>query len=346
MNEIELKFQIPAAQVKAIHADIGAAQALPLHAAYFDTGEHRLARHRMALRVRREGDAWVQTFKGAGADAMTRLEENVPVPPPADGRPRPDLSRHGAEVQAALQRVLPQWSPATDPQGLQVGLGALYETCFDRWQADRDSAEGRVQVCLDRGEIRAGVLREPLAELELELLSGHPLAVIAQARTWVARHDLWLDVQSKAMKGTRLSAQAASGHIVAAQVVPAPGTVPEQDDPAGWRAWLSAMLDACAGHGAELATERPGGAAVLTAWRQCIAQLLDALNSSPLLSEALPPHFAEDTRHLAHRLNTLVASGDLQGAQALARDPQTTQWSLDVLSALVGTRLNTAHPAA
>lgn len=344
MNEIELKFQIPAAQVEAIRADIGAAQALPLHAAYFDTPDHRLAHHRMALRVRREGDAWVQTFKGAGADAMTRLEENVSVSPPADGRPRPDLSRHGAEVQAALARVLP-WAPDTDPPGQTVGLGALYETCFERWQADRDSAEGRVLVCLDLGEIRAGALREPLAELELELLSGHPLAVIAQARAWVARHALWLDVQSKAMKGTRLSAQAASGQIVAAQVLPAPGAVPEQDDPAAWRAWLSAMLDACAGHGAELATERPGGAAVLTAWCQCLTQLLAALDHSPLLRAALPPRFAEDTRHLAHRLNSLVDGGDLPGARVLARDPQTSQWSLDVLSALVGARLNTAQPA-
>lgn len=344
MNEIELKFQIPAAQVEAIRADIGATQALPLHAAYFDTRDHLLARHRMALRVRREGDAWVQTFKGAGADAMTRLEDNVPVPPPADGHPRPDLSRHGAEVQAALARVLP-WAPDTDPQGQAVGLGALYETRFERWQADRDSADGRVLVCLDLGEIRAGALREPLAELELELLSGHPLAVIAQARSWVTRHDLWLDVQSKAMKGTRLSAQAASGHIVAAQVLPAPGAVPEQDDPAAWRAWLSAMLDACAGHGAELATERPGGAAVLTAWHQCITQLLGTLSHSPLLSGALPRRFAEETRHLASRLKALAARSDLPGAGALARDPRTTQWSLDVLSALVGTRLDATHPA-
>lgn len=343
MNEIELKFQIPAGQVAAIRAEIGALQALPLHAAYFDTPDHQLACHRMALRVRREGDDWVQTFKGAGANAMTRLEENVPVPPPADGRPHPDLSRHGADVQAALARVLP-WATATDPQGQAVGLGALYETCFERWQAVRDTSDGQVLVCLDLGEIRAGALHESLAELELELISGSPLALIAQARDWVTRHGLWLDVQSKAMKGTRLSTQAASGQIVAAQVLPAPGTAPEQDDPAAWRAWLSAMLDACAGHAAELATERPGAAAVLAAWRECLNTLQAAVRSSPLLAAALPPAFAEDTDPLASQVNNLAARGDLRGALALARAPHTTQWCLDVLSALVGATLSTASP--
>ena len=79
MIETELKFQIPAEQLAGVRqaltspqdARLGPVETLQLHAAYFDTAAHALARRRCALRVRRENDDWVQTFKGAGADAMT-----------------------------------------------------------------------------------------------------------------------------------------------------------------------------------------------------------------------------------------------------------------------------------
>ena len=63
MKEIELKFQIPAEQLEDVKAHLHTlAQAegqplhtLPLHAAYFDTADHALARQKCALRVRRTG---------------------------------------------------------------------------------------------------------------------------------------------------------------------------------------------------------------------------------------------------------------------------------------------------
>jgi triphosphatase len=358
MNEIELKFQIPEGCVDAIRACItseagpDAREPLPLHAAYFDTPDSTLARHKMALRVRREGPDWVQTFKGAGADAMTRLEENQPVNPPEDGRPRPDLSCHGPNVQATVRRALPSWDADRDPRGEHLGLNALYETRFDRWHCAQGCDTGQVTVCLDIGEIVAGPLHEPLAELELELLRGHPMAVITQARVWVSRFGVWLDVQSKAMKGTRLARQAQSGQRAAAQVVeaptstPTPTPTPSDAHPAAWRAWLSGMLDACAGNWAELANARPEGRPALKAWHQAMQTLQDVLSSTPSLRAALPESFTHDHARLLNQLTLLVDAPDERAAQALARAPETTLWALDILTALVGPALAPAPASA
>src|SRR5690606_1047686 len=131
MQEIELKFQVPTGRLPAMKAALLAlpgadAQPLAMHAAYLDTPDNRLARRKMALRVRREGEAWVQTFKAGGADAMTRLEDNQALPPPGPrfqgGRPIADLRLHtDARVQAALAEALGQAAETS-------GLGVVYET--------------------------------------------------------------------------------------------------------------------------------------------------------------------------------------------------------------------------
>ena len=66
-------------------------------------------------------------------------------------------------------------------------------------------------VALDEGAILAGEgpqqRCEAVCELEIELLSGAPQAVILAADAWVARFGLWLDTQTKAHRGDRLARQ-------------------------------------------------------------------------------------------------------------------------------------------
>jgi len=134
MQEIELKFQIPQAALAAVQAELarlnrGQNTDLLLRAAYFDTPDRKLAAARMALRVRQEGEEWVQTLKAGGSNTMMRLEDNQPAQPPRKGQAiQADLGRHlGQPAQAALQQVL-GWSPERDPSGPQVGLIELYGT--------------------------------------------------------------------------------------------------------------------------------------------------------------------------------------------------------------------------
>jgi hypothetical protein len=224
MHEIELKFGLPASQLDALRAELarlGADIARPqiLQAAYFDTPDRRLAQARAALRVRREDDDWVQTFKSAGLNTMVRVEDNQPATPPAasaDGEAlRPDLSRHGEAARQVLMQAL-GWEPERDPPGHHSGLVALYRTDMRRTRARLTVAtdtphEGMVELALDEGAILAGEGTqqrcEAVCELEIELLSGSPQAVILAAEAWVTRFGLWLDTQTKAHRGDRLARQ-------------------------------------------------------------------------------------------------------------------------------------------
>jgi hypothetical protein len=155
---------------------------------------------------------------------MIRLEDNQPAPAPAEGgAARLDLSLHlGSPAEASLVKTL-GWNPTQDPLGEHTGLVELYRTDIWRQTArltvGQDTTEaGVVELALDLGHIHAGDLSVAVQELEIELVSGHPMAVIAMARDWVVRHHLWLDTQTKAHRGDRLARQAAGeAHATAPQ---------------------------------------------------------------------------------------------------------------------------------
>lgn len=331
MKEIELKFQVPDSALSGVNEALqalGRAPAIPMHAAYFDTADHALARQRCAWRVRREGDDWVQTYKGLGTDAMTRVEENCPLPAPADGRPAPVLAAQSPEVQQALRRAL-NWPEQAGTQ--PPALVTVYDTRFERHVRTLDHALGRVAVCLDLGAIEAGTARERLQELEFELIDGQPQALLSLAMGWVQAHGLWLDVQSKAMKGTRLAAQVqsavANGRATstaqrACQPVPLPAVVQTP------RAHLSALLDTCAGNWAELATPRAGWANALALWRQAHPMVSQALAGTPLGS-------SPQWQALDQALHAALAEPDTaERAAELATSAAPTGWALAVLSHL------------
>ena len=203
--EVELKFQVPKDRRGAVLAWVrGSASPAPrrerLQAAYFDTPDRLLAQAGLALRLRREGRRWVQTLKGLGADGLSREEHNLPLAA-ADlptGEPLADPRRHaGVPVGQRLLALL-------DGQPEQA-LRCTYRT--DIWRLTRHlrSRLGRVELAFDEGWLIAGDARLPVCELEIELLEGHPGAVIDVARRWALRHGLWLDSRSKAERGDLLA---------------------------------------------------------------------------------------------------------------------------------------------
>ncbi|SEK76582.1 CHAD domain-containing protein [Roseateles sp. YR242] len=236
MKEIELRFQIPAAQWAAVQRWVsgeGDALAAPatqerLQARYFDTPARDLARAGFALRLRLEGDTWVQTLKGAAPDGMTRLEHNVPVTAPATApvgdAPMLDLSRHGDHpagqaLQALLERI----------EG--PGLQALFRTDIQRLSRALPTPFGEVELALDQGALLAGEgadeRRTPVSELEIELKQGEPRAVLEVAREWaLQRFGLTLELRTKALRGDLL----ARGEATAP---------PMSSHPAPWRMGLT-----------------------------------------------------------------------------------------------------------
>lgn len=198
MQEIEIKFQVDPARRAAVGKDVAGpkpAKRQRLQAAYFDTADRALARARIALRVRREDDRWVQTLKGAGDDGMTRFEHNVEVDESAAAMADP--ARHaGTEVGERLLRLL---------AGSSSPLSCLYRTDVRRRVRRIQAADGVVELAFDEGRIESGDDSLAVCELEFELVSGSPLAVIETARDWVARHGLRFDTRSKSERGDLLS---------------------------------------------------------------------------------------------------------------------------------------------
>ncbi|MBS0412000.1 MAG: CHAD domain-containing protein [Proteobacteria bacterium] len=189
-REIELKFRVEPARAEAVFEAIagGKGKAKTLAATYYDTPGGALAKAGMALRVRREGRAWVQTLKSAeaGNGAMGRGEWEWPAT--------------GAKPDLALLRG----TPAQKAMGRSRKLVPLFTVEMDRRLAVRALENAKVEVALDRGRVVAGDRAEPVLELELELKTGEPCDLLAFAAEARRAHGLALSFATKAGRGMGL----------------------------------------------------------------------------------------------------------------------------------------------
>ena len=88
-------------------------------------------------------------------------------------------------------------------------LRPIFTMRFERKRALLALGHGvRAEACIDRGTIEAGRAREPLLELELELLEGELGPLIGLGETLVARQGLRIERASKAERGYRLAGTA------------------------------------------------------------------------------------------------------------------------------------------
>ena len=246
MHEIELKFQVPAAQRAAIDAAVaGHARCarIRLQAAYHDTAERALAAAGLALRIRREGRQWVQTLKGATDDSMTRLEHNVARGAGAAMPPVDAYLHAGTPVGEALLALLSsQSAPA---------LNVLYRTDILRRTRRLRTARGRVELAFDAGAIHAGDRRAGVLELEIELLAGSKLAVLDTARRWLPRFGLWLDMRSKAERGDLLAHGAS---MAPPRLAAAVRLTPEMTAAQAWQAVLRSCTDQITANASQIAS--------------------------------------------------------------------------------------------
>lgn len=166
-----------------------------MRALYYDTPDRRLARAGIALRLRLEGDVWLQTLK-AQATSLQRLEHQVVLQHSGDDA-RLDLSRHAGHIAGQL---------LTAALGDQADtLAVTFETEVQRCHRLIRSGGATIEVALDVGEIRAAGRVLDLHEIEFELKSGVVQGLFAMAQRWQLRHGLWLDVRSKAERGHLLT---------------------------------------------------------------------------------------------------------------------------------------------
>ena len=196
--EIELKLVLPKAAAGLLKrhpllAGVAAPTRQRLRSIYFDTPELALREKKCALRLRRAGRVWLQTFKQGGpakGGLHDRIEQEFQVRGPALDL-APLLDTPGASL-LSRKRIAGRLIP-------------VFETVFVRtaWRVvDEDG--NVVEVALDQGDVWSAGRRTPLSEVELELLSGDPAALFRIAASLQETVPLLPDDVSKAERGYRL----------------------------------------------------------------------------------------------------------------------------------------------
>lgn len=296
--EIELKFQVPAARRAALQRAVATAavQRTRLRAVYADTAGDRLAAAGLALRLRQEGRHWVQTLKGRGDGLMARVEHECRLPP-GRGTPALDPARHaGTDAGAALALALGV-ADLADPAAA-AALQPLYRTDIQRLHRTVRHAGARVEMALDLGHLivdasaQRPAQRVPVCEIEFELLSGTPAALVALAQRWAQRFGLWWDVRTKSERGWRLARGRLAVPATRAAHAPLPaGAGPHE----AWAAMLQATLAQALPNAAELGADLQGREPTDTAARaEHVHQLRVALRRLRTVLALFAPWGAPD----------------------------------------------------
>lgn len=209
MQEIELKFLIPKAQLKGLmrQAKVKSSQDIHMAAHYFDTRKQQLAKAGIGLRIRQEGDTWVQTIKAGGDGIAARLEHNAVLDNEHvqtmldNNNLMPDLSIY---KETAIAPALANFKL----KKLAKNLTRQYVTDVQRTTRllanGKDEHSSSLEVAYDDGEIIAGNdenQRQVIQEIEFELISGEIEFLFETAKIWCKRHKLCLSTVTKAERG-------------------------------------------------------------------------------------------------------------------------------------------------
>jgi len=197
-QEIELKFIVENDSVDALKNHLHQLsgehhEPVQLLNIYYETQDFWLRRHDMGLRIRGVDGRYEMTMKIAGrvvGGLHQRPEYNIDI-----SQPQLELARFPTEV----------WPEGELPESLTSDLQPLFSTDFWREKWLVNEGNSRIEIALDRGEVKAGEFQEPICELELELLEGNAGDLLKLARKLVTQSGLRQGSLSKAARGYHLA---------------------------------------------------------------------------------------------------------------------------------------------
>jgi triphosphatase len=194
-QEVELKFLIESGglpmldSLPLIGKRLRRARREHIETTYFDTPERLFTDHGFALRVRKNRKGRLLSVKQKGSAGISRGEWERPI---SGDEPSPkDISETPA---AALLHE----------NGAGERLEQLYTVAVDRATFLVREGSSRIEVAVDRGEIKHNGRQLPVCELELELKRGDPRRLFALARQFLEKAPLRLSFVSKDDRGDRL----------------------------------------------------------------------------------------------------------------------------------------------
>lgn len=201
-DEIELKLSVTPKELANLRRHVllrtlasgRRARRVELESTYFDTPDGWLKAQGMALRVRRQGAKRVQTLKAAVGGDHESLRHVREFEAPVEGE-RPDL---GLIEDEGLRNALLL-------DDLAARLEPLFTTKVVRHLLPVRLMSSEIEIAFDEGTILAGEVRQPLCELELELLSGEPEYLLQLALAIGEECAFGLEPRSKAARGYALA---------------------------------------------------------------------------------------------------------------------------------------------
>ncbi|MCW8886347.1 MAG: CYTH domain-containing protein [Motiliproteus sp.] len=202
-QEIELKLSLPSSDQQQLRdhplldqLSCGEVRQWDLDNTYFDTPGQALNKHRIALRIRRQGERFIQTLKTKGTSSGGLHQ------------------RHEWEWDLDQPQLQPSLLPVEAfPADIDVEqLQPAFNTNFQRtaWQltmSDGDQS-AHIELVLDLGSARSGFSQrqDPISEVELELKGGEPRLIYLLALELAKTIPLRITQVSKGERGYRLDA--------------------------------------------------------------------------------------------------------------------------------------------
>lgn len=168
VTEIELKLSIVGEhdedaliQVKNFLTSLYVDQKLlkyKLENAYYDSPDLQLNKEKIALRIRKKGNRYIQTLKTKG-QSVNGLSKR--------GEWEWDLTQPKLNLDYLAQ--CDAWPKTVNTRQ----LNKVFETNFTRHQVEFTWKEATIELALDQGEITSHGSKASINELELELVSGN-----------------------------------------------------------------------------------------------------------------------------------------------------------------------------
>jgi len=162
---------------------------------YFDTPERDLAKAKVALRLRRDGEDVIQTLKTRGQSVAGLSERN-------------EYDWHLPKAKLDVKKLDGECWPEALAELDKKTLKPIFTTDFVRERAEiawgRGKAKVVVEAALDLGFVIVGKQKEEICELELELREGEPAALLELAAELAEKLALMPCDISKAERGYRL----------------------------------------------------------------------------------------------------------------------------------------------
>lgn len=196
-QEIELKLIIDpelSADAESIFENLVGMQSkrtTQLANTYFDTPSRAVHQARRTLRVRRDGDRWIQTLKRSALQSAGGLSKR--------GEWEWDIPSNHLDLKSLADLL---------PKAINLStLAPLFSTEFKRkiWLLDFQGSQ--IEAVIDFGVITASGSSEQISEIELELKSGDISALLSLAQYLVAQVPVRVGVLSKAGRAARLLSQ-------------------------------------------------------------------------------------------------------------------------------------------